>query len=43
MYDFYETMYKFKCLELEDLKKACKYDVITKEEFKEITNQKYTE
>ncbi|AWZ48465.1 XkdX family protein [Clostridiaceae bacterium 14S0207] len=42
MFEFYKMFYK-RALSLEDLKEACKWECITKEEFKTITGEEYTE
>lgn len=43
MFDFYNLCYHEKYLKIEDLHEACKWNVITKEEFKQITGQDYVE
>lgn len=42
MYDFYNTFYRMGYLKIADLKEACKWNCITKEEYKEITGEDYT-
>lgn len=42
-YDFYKLFYEVGYLTLDEIKEACKWNVITKEEFKEITGQEYKE
>ncbi|WP_082137147.1 XkdX family protein [Clostridium haemolyticum] len=43
MFDFYNVFYKQGMLKFELVKEACKWNCITKEEFKKITGQEYTE
>ncbi len=41
MFDFFETFYKGGFITIEKLKKATKWNVISKEEFKTITGEDY--
>lgn len=41
MFDFYNLFFKEGYLKIEDLNEACKWRVINKEEYKEITGQEY--
>ena len=41
MFDFYNLFFKQGYLKIEDLKEACKWNVINKEEFKSITDTDY--
>lgn len=43
MFDFYDMFYKNGSLSMEIMKESCKWECITKEEFKKITGQEYTE
>lgn len=43
LFDFYECMYRNELLDLEDLKKAVRGNCLSKENFKIITKQEYTE
>lgn len=42
MFNFYNTFYKIGYLKLEIVIKACRWNVITKEEFKKVTGQEYS-
>ena len=41
MFDFYNLCYSEGYLKLEDLHEACKWNVITKEEYRTITGENY--
>ncbi|MEG0612659.1 MAG: XkdX family protein [Clostridium sp.] len=41
MFNFYNMFYKNGYLKLETIKEACKWEVITVDEFKMITGQNY--
>jgi len=41
MFNFYNLFYKEKYLNIDDLKEATKWNVISKEEFKTITDEDY--
>ncbi|HIG0356302.1 TPA: XkdX family protein [Clostridium sporogenes] len=41
MFNFYNTFYKNGYLKLEIVMEACKWNVITKEEFKEVTGEDF--
>lgn len=43
MFNFYNTFYKNGYLKLETVKEACKWNVISKEEFKTIVGEEYTQ
>ncbi|SHJ25501.1 phage uncharacterized protein, XkdX family [Clostridium cavendishii DSM 21758] len=43
MFDFYKTFYNMGYLKKDDIKEACKWTCITKEEFKNIVGEDYIE
>lgn len=43
MLNFYSIFYGLKYLSLDDIKEATKWNILTTDEFKQITGQDYTE
>ncbi len=43
MFDFYNLFYNMGYLAIEDVYEACKWNCITKEEYKAITGEDYVE